>query len=172
MGWERIINCYAPTFFDPGLAPEGRHLLDVFWVMKPPYDLKEELEMILGQLRQVFPNFDEAVELSVPMFFQGMWTVEMVQCSGQSGEQRLDPCSPIENLYLVGSDCIGYGVAGDIIAHGVERTLHTILGDPIYAPEDEKFSVKFDKWLKSQVLKALAFGIKFVDPSFLKRFVS
>lgn len=38
MGWERTLNLYAPTFFDPTLAPEGRHLLDVFWAMKPSAD--------------------------------------------------------------------------------------------------------------------------------------
>ena len=54
-------------------------------------------------------------------------------------------------------DCIGYGMAGDIILHGVERALHLILNDPAYAPEDEKSSVRSRKWLESQVLKGLAF---------------
>ena len=33
MGWERTLNSYAPTFFDPKPAPPGKHMLDVFWVM-------------------------------------------------------------------------------------------------------------------------------------------
>jgi phytoene dehydrogenase-like protein/NAD-dependent dihydropyrimidine dehydrogenase PreA subunit len=156
MGWERTLNCYKPTFFDPGLAPEGRHVLDVFWVMEPPYDKKRELDLVLAQLRQVFPNFDETLDMMVPMFFHGMWTAEMAHRLGQSGAQRLDPSSPIENLYLVGYDCIGYGMAGDIIPHGVERALYLILGDPLYAPEDEKASARTSKWLKSQVFKGLS----------------
>jgi phytoene dehydrogenase-like protein/NAD-dependent dihydropyrimidine dehydrogenase PreA subunit len=107
MGWERTLNCYKPTFFDPGLAPEGRYILDVFWVMEPPYDKRKELGLVLDQLHQVFPNFDESLDMMVPMFFHGMWTAEMAHRLGQSGDQRLDPRSPIENLYLVGYDCIG-----------------------------------------------------------------
>jgi len=158
MGWERTLNCYAPTFFDPGLAPPGRHLLDVFWVMQPPYNLRQELDLVLAQLRQVFPNFDQAVEMQMPMFFSGMWTAEMAHRLGQSGAERLEPESPVKNLYLVGYDCIGYGMAGDIIPHGVERALELILGDPTYAPEDEKGRVRFSKWLKSRLFKVMAMG--------------
>jgi phytoene dehydrogenase-like protein len=158
MGWERTLNCYAPTFFDPTLAPQGRHILDVFWVMQPPFDERYELDLVLAQLHDVFSNFDQVVELQVPMFFTGLWTAEMAHRIHQSGEDRLDPQSPIENLYLVGYDCIGYGMAGDIIPHGVERALYLILDDPAYAPEDERASVRLGKWLKSRVFKAMALG--------------
>ena len=156
MGWERTLNCYAPTFFDPKLAPEGRHLLDVFWVMEPPYDLRRELALVRAQLREIFPNFESVVDMEIPMFFQGAWTAEMAHRLGQSGDQRLDPVSPIPNLYLVGYDCIGYGMAGDIIPHGVERALYAILGDPQYAAEDEKASARRGKWAKAQLFKLLA----------------
>jgi phytoene dehydrogenase-like protein/NAD-dependent dihydropyrimidine dehydrogenase PreA subunit len=166
MGWERTLNLYAPTFFDPALAPEERHLLDVFWTMQPVsdsarngrYDKRRELELVLAQLRQVFPNFDQVVEMQVPMFFTGLWTAELSHRLGQSGADRLDPQSPIENLYLVGYDCIGYGMAGDIIPHGVERALYLILGDPLYAPRDEKLPAQFNYWLKSQLFKLMALG--------------
>jgi phytoene dehydrogenase-like protein/NAD-dependent dihydropyrimidine dehydrogenase PreA subunit len=156
MGWERTLNCYAPTFFDPGLAPDGRHILDVFWVMESPFDRRRELNLVLSQLRDVFPNFDEAVELQVPMFFTGLWTAEMAHRMGQSGADRIDPQLPVENLYMVGYDCIGYGMAGDIIPHGVERALYLILNDPLYAPEDERALAKFGKWFKSRVFEAMA----------------
>jgi phytoene dehydrogenase-like protein/NAD-dependent dihydropyrimidine dehydrogenase PreA subunit len=158
MGWERTLNTYAPTFFDPTLAPDGRHVLEVFWVMEPPFDKRRELELVLAQLRDVFPTYDQVVEMQVPMFFTGLWTAEMAHRMGQSGADRLDPRSPIENLYLVGYDCIGYGMAGDIIPHGVERALCLILDDPAYAPEDVKASARFGKWLKSRVFKAMALG--------------
>jgi len=158
MGWERTLNCYAPTFFDPALAPEGRHILDVFWVMEPPFDKRRELDLVLAELHDVFPDFDQVVELQMPMFFTGLWTAEMAHRIGQSGADRLAPRSPIENLYLVGYDCIGYGMAGDIIPHGVERALYLILRDPAYAPEDEKASARIGKWLKSRIFKAMALG--------------
>ena len=158
MGWERTLNSYAPTFFDPHLAPPGKHMLDVFWVMQPPYDLQHELEIVRGQLSEIFPNFKQAVELQVPMFFRGGWTAEMAHRLGQSGSQRLDPISPIPGLYLVGYDCIGYGMAGDIIPHGVEKALYAILGDPQYQPEDEKKSAWLAKKAKSVLFRVMAAG--------------
>jgi phytoene dehydrogenase-like protein/NAD-dependent dihydropyrimidine dehydrogenase PreA subunit len=160
MGWERTLNSYAPTFFDPTLAPPSKHMLDVFWVMQPPYNLKSELELVKEQLREVFPGFDQAIELQVPMFFHGSWTAEMAHRLGQSGSQRLDPISPIPGLYLVGYDCIGYGMAGDIIPHGVKKALYTILGDSQYKPEDEKSSSWLAKKAKSWLFKAMAAGQK------------
>jgi len=160
MGWERTLNCYTPTFFDPKLAPAGKHMLDVFWVMEPPYNLEQELQLIRGQLRQIFPGFDQAVELQVPMFFRGGWTAEMAHRLGQSGDQRLDPVSPIPGLYLVGYDCIGYGMAGDIIPHGVEKALFSILGDKKYAAEDEKKSAWLGKKAKSILFRFMAAGQK------------
>ena len=160
MGWERTLNSYAPTFFDPRLAPSGKHMLDVFWVMQPPYNLRHELELVRAQLKEIFPNFDQVVELQIPMFFRGAWTAEMAHRLGQSGAERLDPISPIPGLYLVGYDCIGYGMAGDIIPHGVEKALYTILGDPLYAPEDEKASSRLVKKAKSVLFKVMAAGQK------------
>jgi phytoene dehydrogenase-like protein/NAD-dependent dihydropyrimidine dehydrogenase PreA subunit len=160
MGWERTLNCYAPTFFDPKLAPAGKHMLDVFWVMEPPYNLEQELQLIRGQLEEIFPGFSQAVELQVPMFFRGGWTAEMAHRLGQSGDQRLDPVSPIPGLYLVGYDCIGYGMAGDIIAHGVEKALFSILGDKKYAAEDEKKSAWLGRKAKSILFRLMAAGQK------------
>ncbi len=160
MGWERTLNSYAPTFFDPNLAPPGKHMLDVFWVMQPPYDLKYELELVRTQLREIFPNFDQAVELQVPMFFSGAWTAEMAHRLGQSGGERLDPVSPIPGLLLAGYDCIGYGMAGDIIPHGVEKALFMILGDAQYEAEDEKRSAWLAKKAKSALFRTMAAGQK------------
>jgi phytoene dehydrogenase-like protein/NAD-dependent dihydropyrimidine dehydrogenase PreA subunit len=160
MGWERTLNCYAPTFFDPQLAPTGKHMLDVFWVMEPPYNLQYELELVRGQLREIFPGFDQAAELQVPMFFRGGWTAEMAHRLGQSGDQRLNPVSPIPGLYLVGYDCIGYGMAGDIIPHGVEKALFSILGEEKYKAEDEKKSAWFGKKAKSMLFRLMAAGQK------------
>ncbi|MCJ7623139.1 MAG: FAD-dependent oxidoreductase [Anaerolineaceae bacterium] len=161
MGWDPTLNCYAPTYFDPMLAPEGQHALDVFWVMEPPYNMKSELEKVLQQLREIFPDFDQKVEIKIPMFFTGRWTAEMAHRIGQSGTERLNPQTPIQNLYMVGYDCIGYGMAGDIIPHGVERALYLILDDPAYVPEDVKFSARVNKWLKAQALKLIAVGSRF-----------
>jgi hypothetical protein len=78
----------------------------------------------MDDLRALFPNLDEVLDMVVPMCFTGAWTgAETSQTLGQVGEQRLDPKSPIPNLYLVGMDVIGSGAAGDLIPIGVRRLL-------------------------------------------------
>ena len=91
--------------------------------------LEKELEIVRGQLREVFPNFDQAVELQVPMFFKGGWTAEMAHRLGQSGCPAIGPGQPYPRAVPLGYDCIGYGMAGDISRTGVEKALYTILGD-------------------------------------------
>jgi hypothetical protein len=75
-------------------------------------------------MRALFPHFDQVLEWSVPMFFTGSWPgTESGQTFGQTGPQRLDPATPIENCFLVGMDVKGSGVAGDLIPLGVRQVL-------------------------------------------------
>lgn len=151
MGFDRTFNCYAPTFFDADLAPEGKSILDVFWVMEPPYDYQKELEIANKMLGEIFPDIDQVAEVKIPMFFSGMWTAELAHRIGQSGDERFDPITPVRNLFMVGYDCIGYGIAGDIIPHGVEKLLYELLDDNTYKPQDEQYGSKIKKWIKSRI---------------------
>jgi phytoene dehydrogenase-like protein/NAD-dependent dihydropyrimidine dehydrogenase PreA subunit len=156
IGWERTLNCYAPTFFDPSLAPQGRHILDVFWAMQPPFDKNHELELVKGLLEQLFPEYDDNVEFEIPMFYTGRWTAEMAHRIGQSGRERIDPQTPVKDLYMVGYDCIGYGMAGDIIPHGVRRALCLMLGDQAYAPPEEGSAIYRRRMLKHWLFRGMA----------------
>ncbi|MCB0227114.1 MAG: hypothetical protein KDI02_25680, partial [Anaerolineae bacterium] len=72
--------------------------------------------------------FDDVLEWSVPMFFTGSWPgAESGQTFGQTGSNRLDPVTPIENCFLVGMDVKGSGVAGDLIPLGVRQVLGRII---------------------------------------------
>ena len=98
----------------------------MFDVFLPLYseDRARELELALGDLRALFPNLDDILDMVVPMFFTGAWPgSESSQTFEQVGDQRLDPRSPIPNLYLVGMDVIGSGAARDLIPIGVRRLL-------------------------------------------------
>lgn len=120
---RRVVGVFSPTVLDPGLSKHGLHLFDAFF---PTYsaDRAAELELALADLRDLFPNFDQALAWSVPMFFTGAWPgTESGQTFGQTGDNRLDPATPIENCYLVGMDAKGSGVAGDLIPLGVRRVL-------------------------------------------------
>ncbi|MCK6624859.1 MAG: FAD-dependent oxidoreductase [Anaerolineae bacterium] len=123
---RRVVGVFAPTLLDPRLSKHGLHLFDAFF---PVYsdDRTAELELALADLRALFPNFDEVVAWTVPMFFTGTWPgTESGQTFGQIGDDRLDPVTPIQNCFLVGMDVKGSGVAGDLIPLGVRRVLELL----------------------------------------------
>lgn len=120
---RRVVGIFSPTIFDPALSKTGLHLFDAFF---PTYshDRTAELELVLADLRDLFPNFEDVVEWTVPMFFTGSWPgTESGQTFGQTGANRLDPATPIQNCFLVGMDVKGSGVAGDLIPLGVRKVL-------------------------------------------------
>jgi phytoene dehydrogenase-like protein len=125
-GCRRVVGVFAPTRLDPGLSREGHYLYDVFF---PVYggDRTAELHLALEDMRALFPDFDEVLAWYVPMFFTGAWPgTESGQTFGQTGENRLDPTTPIPGLYMVGMDVKGSGVAGDLIPVGVRRLLDAL----------------------------------------------
>jgi phytoene dehydrogenase-like protein len=125
-GTDRVFGVFAPTFFDPSVAPPGRHMIDVFLPLLSQ-DRRAELELALTDLRALFPYFDEVTEMIVPMFFVGSWPgAGCAQTFGQVGDMRLDPRTPIEGLYLVGMDVVGSGAAGDLIPVGVRRLIEVV----------------------------------------------
>lgn len=125
-GCRRVVGVFAPTRLDPTLSREGLYLYDVFFPLCDD-DRGAELELALADMRALFPTFDEALAWYVPMFFTGEWPgTESGQTFGQTGEDRLAPDTPIQNLYLVGMDVKGSGVAGDLIPIGVRRLLDAL----------------------------------------------
>jgi phytoene dehydrogenase-like protein/NAD-dependent dihydropyrimidine dehydrogenase PreA subunit len=120
---RRVVGIFAPTLFDPQLSKTGLHLFDAFFPLYSD-DRTAELELALADLRDLFPHFERVVEWVVPMFFTGAWAgAESGQTFAQTGEQRLDSITPIQNCYLVGMDGRGSGVAGDLIPLGVRALL-------------------------------------------------
>ncbi|MHA1360375.1 MAG: phytoene desaturase family protein [Candidatus Helarchaeota archaeon] len=132
---ERVAGIFSPTFFDPSVAPENKHMIDVFIVLQSN-NIKKEMQLAWDDLYNLFPNIDSLIHMKNEMIFYKRWPgAECGQTFGQIGDQRLDPESPIENLYLVGMDCKGSGVAGDLIPVGVQLCLKRI------AEKDKKIKV-------------------------------
>ena len=122
-GCRRVVGIFSPTLLDPKLSRPGYHLVDAFFPIYS-HDRTAELELALADMRDLFPDFDDVLEWMVPMFFSGAWPgTESGQTFGQTGENRLDPLTPIQNCFLVGMDVKGSGVAGDLIPLGVRRVL-------------------------------------------------
>ncbi len=125
-GCRRVVGVFSPTRLDPSLSREGLHLYDAFF---PIYqgDRTAELELAMADMRALFPAFDDILAWQVPMFFTGEWPgTESGQTFGQTGDNRLDPATPVAGLYLVGMDVKGSGVAGDLIPLGVRRLLDAL----------------------------------------------
>jgi phytoene dehydrogenase-like protein len=123
---ERVSGIFSPTFFDPSVAPAGKHMIDVFVTFRSN-NIKKEMQLAWDDLYKIFPNLESLIHMKQEMVFYKRWPgTECGQTFGQVGNQRLDPETPIENLYLVGMDCKGSGVAGDLIPVGVQLCLQRI----------------------------------------------
>lgn len=125
-GCRRVAGVFSPTVLDPTLSKRGLYLADAFFPLHSP-DRTAELALALADMRALFPRFDEVLEWAVPMFFTGSWPgAESGQLPGQTGDNRLDPQTPIAGCFLVGMDVKGSGVAGDLIPLGVRLLLRQL----------------------------------------------
>ena len=123
---QRVAGIWSPTVLDSSVVAEGVHLYDAFLPLQST-DRHAELACAEQDLRDLFPQFEEVLLWSLPMFFVGSWPgTESGQVVGQVGEQRLAPRTPVEGLYLVGMDVQGSGAAGDLIPVGVRKLLQAL----------------------------------------------
>jgi len=123
---DRVAGVFPPTFFDPDVAPPGKHMIDVFIPLQS-HNIKKEMDLAWNDLYALFPELDSLINMKMEMVFYKDWPgAESAQTFGQIGDQRLDPLSPVENLYLVGMDCKGSGVAGDLVPVTVHLCLNRI----------------------------------------------
>lgn len=93
-----VMNC--PTLLCPEHAPKGKHLLMAGGTPQsslPPYDLKEDKELMIQDLRDNIPGFDERAEILVASYFRG----ESPGYHSWPGYD-LPQKTSIENLYNVG----------------------------------------------------------------------
>jgi len=93
-----VMNC--PTLLCPEHAPTGKHLLTAGGVPRsslPPYDFKKDKELMLQDLRDNIPGFDEHAEILVASYFRDDWP-GYHSWPGYDLPQK----TSIENLYNVG----------------------------------------------------------------------
>ncbi|MFX1452429.1 MAG: hypothetical protein ACFFCM_16435, partial [Promethearchaeota archaeon] len=133
---ERAVGIFEPTFFDPGVAPPGKTMIDVFCPFKTK-NVKKEVDLALEDLQNLYPGILDKSNLDFQqnmIFYKDNPAAETAQTFNQTGTDRIDPKTPVNNLYFVGFDAHGSGVAGDLIPIGVRKALDYIL--------------KTEKWLK------------------------
>jgi len=93
-----VMSC--PTLICPEQAPKGKHLLMAGGAplsSLPPYDFKKEKELIIQDLRDNVPGFDEHAEILIASYFREDWP-GYYSWPGYDLPQK----TPIENLYNVG----------------------------------------------------------------------
>ncbi|NVM01201.1 MAG: NAD(P)/FAD-dependent oxidoreductase [Candidatus Helarchaeota archaeon] len=127
---DRIAGIFEPTFFDPSIAPPGKTMIDIFAPLKTK-DIKKEIDLTVKDLEDLYPGILDPsnLDFQLNMVFAGDFpAAEGAQTFGQTGSDRIDPKLPVNNLYMVGAEAIGSGVAADLIPIGVCKALDYILG--------------------------------------------
>jgi len=133
---ERIAGIFVPTFFDKSLAPPEKTMIDVFCPFKTQ-NVKKEVDLAIEDLENLYPGIldNSNVDFQQNMiFYKDTPAAESGQTFNQTGDDRIDPKTPVDNLYFVGFDAYGSGIAGDLIPLGVRKALDYIL--------------ETEKWLK------------------------
>ncbi|MBI4285072.1 MAG: NAD(P)/FAD-dependent oxidoreductase [Chloroflexi bacterium] len=97
----RLSMLTVPTEVYPDYAPPGKHatwFLSAKCSPRHPYDKKAELDMLLRDIKEAFPEYDKAgAEVITAQFFDGDWPG-----FGAAVGMEIECRSPIENLYNVG----------------------------------------------------------------------
>jgi phytoene dehydrogenase-like protein len=136
---DRIAGIFQPTFFDPSVAPPGKTMIDIFAPFKTK-DIKKEIDLTVKDLEELYPGILDPsnLDFQLNMVFAGDFpAAEGAQTFRQTGNDRIDPKLPINDLFMVGAEAIGSGVAADLIPIGVRKALSYIL--------------KTEKWLKTTI---------------------
>ncbi len=119
---RRIDGLNEVTNADPTLAPKGKHLLMSHQSYDPAKDVKEEIELGIQDLHDLFPDFDSHCQVLMVQTYHNGWPVNRTM-SGKI----LGPETPIRGLYNVGDAIKPRGwVETEGVAAGVKAALERI----------------------------------------------
>lgn len=121
----------SPSNLSPGVAPEGKQLINCGPAMPitTPLSLKEEIrEAYYRTLEKYIPGVREHVIWEEYLYFDSLAKlvgeqgagIGIGQTTAQSGAKRPGIKTPVENLYIVGAEAGGYGV-------GIELALNSAI---------------------------------------------
>ncbi|MBT3311053.1 MAG: NAD(P)/FAD-dependent oxidoreductase [Desulfobacterales bacterium] len=106
---RRLVFLETPSVTCPELVPEGKHITTTYSVPKlsaGPLKLPETIEMVMLDLRDFYPNFQEAELFHIATHHSG-WPA-MRRWPGYPMPTR----TPVVNLYNVGDGCQPLGYVG------------------------------------------------------------
>ena len=149
MSEQPYIEAVIPTLTDPGLAPDGKHIMSIL-VQYAPYDLKDGVwdganrdklgDLTIKTLAAYAPNIESAIEhvqVLTPLDIEALFG--MAEGNIYHGEMTLDQIyfmrpiagwaqyrAPVENLYLCG---VGTHPGGGVTAMPGYNAAQVILED-------------------------------------------
>lgn len=137
-----LLYIISPTLYDPDLAPEGKHLLYACMFVPSSLSYKESSEKMLNiveeKMRELIPEIDKYTvwkhrsNVDYISAMSGRDTGEAVGISqrfDQDGRSKPDPRTPVQGLYLVGSDAGGRGVGTEQAADSALNVYEMIVKD-------------------------------------------
>jgi prolycopene isomerase len=135
-----LIPC--PTFCDPSLAPPGKHVLLAGTAVPADLSASDMAEAILermeGKISELFPGIEKHIlwkHRTNLSYIDGMGgrgageVIGLAQSYDQVGENKPDPRTPVEGLYLVGCDAGGRGVGTEQAADSALKVSEMILSE-------------------------------------------
>lgn len=127
---QRIAGLVQPTNSDPGLAPDGKHLLISHQVIQSD-KLNEERALALADLRMLFGEevFEKHCRVVTMGTYRGEWPVNRI---AQGAD--LHPQTALKGLYLVGD---AVKPSGYLMVEGVAQSVNMFL-DVLDTTEHEK----------------------------------
>ncbi|MHA1938721.1 MAG: FAD-dependent oxidoreductase, partial [Candidatus Thorarchaeota archaeon] len=110
--------------FDPSCAPEGKELLGVAAILPDGSTPQEVVNRIKENgLKKYYPDVLEHIEME---HIQTSYATRAALIPGQTDLDRPGPTTPIEGLYIVGTDTAGAGVGLQQAANSAEGVIQAI----------------------------------------------
>ena len=110
--------------FDPSYAPEGKELIGVATIRDESLSIEEQVEVIKSHgFETYFPEVLEHIEME---HVQTSYATRAALIPGQTAVDRPGPETPIEGLYIVGTDTAGEGVGLQQAANSAEGALKAL----------------------------------------------
>jgi phytoene dehydrogenase-like protein len=131
----------SPTATEPGLAPEGLHLLYGGTVTPARLDRdisNAVMDRVENRLEKLHPGLKEHIvwkersDTDVIAAISGREqgdAIGMAQRYDQDGDKRFSPRSPLKGLYIVGADTGSFGIGTELAAQSAMETHALILED-------------------------------------------
>ncbi len=132
----------CPTNCDPSLAPPGKHVLLAGTAVPADLSASDMADTILDRMERRIPKLLPGIEKHILWkhrtnlsYIDGMGgrgageVIGLAQSYDQVGENKPDPRTPVEGLYLVGCDAGGRGIGTEQAADSALKVREMILSE-------------------------------------------